>query len=182
MERLAATARYSLPARVLHWLVAAGVALQIYLGWAAEWEERRSESFQLIHTHYQLGVVIFGLMVMRLLWRIASPPPPFAQDQSRLMRASAATVHWLFYALLITMPISGYVIWVWMNVPMDVFGVFDVPRVFTPPVEDETGRALAWYVHFYSSWLLIGLVIAHVIAAVWHELIRRDGAISKRML
>lgn len=178
MRSTASASRLSLPARLLHWLVAAAVATQISLGSAAEWEERRAESFQLIRTHYQLGVVIFGLMVMRLLWRIANTPPPPAPDQSRLARASAATVHWLLYTLLLTMPISGYVIWVCMDMPMDVLGIFELPRLFTPPVEDETGRALAWYVHLYSSWAVVG----HVSAAVWHEFIRRDGTISARML
>lgn len=174
--------RFSLPARLLHWIVAATIPFQVYLGWAAEWEDERIESFRLIRSHYQLGVVIFGLMLLRVLWRIGHGAPPIRQVVSRPERALVGTVHWLLYALLLTMPLSGYVIWVWMDAPMDVLGIFDVPRLFTPPSEDETGRALAWYLHFYSSWAIIVLTAVHIAAALWHQFIRRDGGILARML
>ncbi len=176
------TQRFSFPARLLHWAVAAAIPIQIYLGWAAEWEEARAESFRLIRSHYQLGVVIFGLMLLRILWRVGYGVPAHLEAEPRWRSVLAATVHWLFYALLLTMPVSGYVIWVWMDVPMDILGIFHLPKLFTPPVEDETGRALAWYIHYYSSWAVIALVTLHVTAALWHQFVRRDNGSAARML
>jgi cytochrome b561 len=174
--------RFALPARLLHWTVAAAMPIQIYLGWAAEWETERIESFRLIRSHYQLGIVIFGLMLLRVLWRVGYGAPLRLQAQRRWQSLVAATVHGLLYALLLTMPVSGYVIWVWMDGPMDILGVVHLPRLFTPPVDDETGRALAWYIHYYSSWAVIALVALHIIAALWHQYVRRDNLIATRML
>jgi cytochrome b561 len=65
---------------------------------------------------------------------------------------------------------------------MEVLGVLQVPRLFSPPADDETWRAIAWYVHYWSGWALLGLVLLHVAGALWHQYIRRDGLISQRML
>lgn len=174
--------RYARPARLLHWLVAIGVVVQIGLGWASEWTEEREASFQLIRNHYQLGVILAALMVMRILWRVTKggPRPDPAEPLAR--RRAASAVHIALYSLLLIMPVSGYVIWIWMDAPRDVLGLFEVPRLFIPPAEDETWRANAWYIHVYGSWALIALVLGHVGAALWHEWVLRDRLIRRRML
>ncbi|ATY31139.1 cytochrome b [Sphingomonas psychrotolerans] len=182
MTACEAPQRFALPARVLHWTIAAAIPIQIYLGWAAEWETERTESFRLIRGHYQLGIVIFGLVLLRVLWRVGYGAPPSLHARPRWQSPGTAMVHGLLYVLLVTMPVSGYVIWVWMDGPMDILGVIHIPKLFTPPVDDETGRALAWYIHHYSSWAVIALVALHVIAALWHQFVRRDNLIAARML
>jgi len=174
--------RFRLPARILHWLVALAIPWQIYLGWAAELAVSRETGSRLIHLHYQVGVTIAALMVLRLTWRITYGAPEFPVGEPLWRRRLAAITHWALYALLLLLPASGYVIWVWMNAPMDVFDLFELPKLFTPPAEDETGRALAWYVHFWAGWTLIGLIALNVGAALWHQFARRDGLISRRML
>jgi cytochrome b561 len=176
------TTRFSLPARWLHWIIAVVIPIQIYLGYAAEWESDQGESFRLIQQHYQLGILIFGLMLLRIFWRVGYGTPPHPTDELRWRRLSANLVHWLLYMLLLTMPVSGYIIWVWMDVPMDAFGFVMLPRLFTPPMEDETGRAVAWYIHHYSSWLVIPLVVLHISAALWHQFIRQDNGIKATMV
>lgn len=171
--------RYRFPARILHWLVALIVPCQIYLGWASEsasgWE-------RLLRLHYQLGVVVAALMVLRLTWRLAfgTCAPPVGERPWR--RRLAALTHGALYVLLFLLPASGYVIWVWMKAPMDVFGLFDLPRLFTPPEEDEAGRAIAWYAHYWGGWALVGLAALHISAALWHQFVCRDGLIVRRML
>lgn len=173
--------RWGLVARTLHWTVAALVVTMLVLGWASELEEERDRSLMLIRTHFQFGVVLFGLMILRLTWRLARPvpAPPSAEPPWRTRAAGA--VHAVLYLLLLTMPVSGYIIWIHMNAPMDVFGVLTLPRLFTPPVEDETLRAGAWYVHYFSGWILVSLVGLHLSSALWHRFVARDGVL-RRML
>ncbi len=174
--------RYSTPARVLHWSVAVLLLVQWSLGLAAENEGDRSASFRLLQVHFQLGTVLYAAILLRVGWRLQRRPPSSSIVERRWRARLASTVHGALYLLMITIPLSGYVIWVWMDAPMSVFGAFDLPRVFTPPDEDETWRANAWYIHHYSAYALGALVIIHVGAALWHQFIVRDGLISRRML
>lgn len=175
------TTRYAAPARILHWVVALLAIVQFYFGWASEREPDRDASSALIHLHFQLGMAILALMLLRLLWRIAHPAPA-AEPGPRWQRRAASATHILLYALLFVLPLTGYIIWVWMEAPRSVFGLFDVPALFTPPAEDETGRAVAWYIHHYSAYTLAALVVMHIAAALWHEFWLSDRLIRRRML
>jgi cytochrome b561 len=174
--------KYNAPARVLHWLVALLVFFQIALGWIAEAEKDDARNLEILHAHVQFGVLIFGLMLLRLTWRLAKGAPPPSEDEPPLRQKIAASTHGLLYLLLLTMPASGYVIWSWMDAPMSLWGVSALPDLFPVMPEDETGRAIAWYFHVYSSRILVALIALHVGAALYHELILRDGLIRKRML
>src|SRR5690606_31349745 len=122
--------RYRLPARVLHWLMAPAIPLQFWLGWAAERAGPREAGARLIHLHYQFGLLLAVLVVMRLAWRVAHGAPPSAPDEPQWRRQVARFTHWALYAGLLVLPASGYVIRVWRNDPMDVLGLFEVPRLF----------------------------------------------------
>lgn len=174
--------RYSLPARVMHWLAALAIPVQVWLGWSSELSASQVESMRMIRLHYQFGVVIAALMMLRLFWRLLHGVPDASAAEAPWRRRFATVAHGWMYGLLFALPISGYVIWVWMDAPMDVFGMFNMPRLFTPPADDESGRALAWYVHYWAGWALVVLILLHVFAAMWHQWIRRDGLIRDRML
>ena len=174
--------RYAWPARVFHWLLALAIPCQLYLGWAAELASEREDSSRLIHFHFQLGVIVAVLMVLRLTWRIAYGAPEENSAEPLWRRRWAKFTHWALYGLLLVLPASGYVIWVWMGASMEVLGLIEVPKLFTPPEDDETWRAIAWYVHYWSGWSLAALATLHVAAALWHQLVLRDRLISRRML
>lgn len=173
--------RYAAPARIMHWVVAVLAIIQFYLGWASEQEPDRDASFAVIHLHFQLGMAILALMLLRLSWRIAHPAP-MTEPGPRWQRLMASTTHFLLYALLFVLPLTGYIIWVWMEAPRSVFALFDVPALFTPPANDETGRAVAWYIHLSSAYTLAALVVLHIAAALWHEFWLSDRLIRRRML
>lgn len=174
--------RFSSLARLLHWLIALAIPFQFWLGWASESSLAKEESDRLIRMHYQLGMILLALMALRLIRRMVGGAPPVLDGEPLWRKRAAASVHGMIYGLLILLPLSGYVIWVWMEAPMDVLGLMDVPRVFVPPTESETGRAIAWYVHFWCGWLLLGLIFLHVSAALWHQFVCRGGLIVRRML
>lgn len=174
--------RWSRPARILHWLVAGLVPVQLWLGWSAEQEPDRAASFRLISAHFQVGGLLFILMILRVTWRVAWGRPTFSQPARAWHRATIVGVHGLLYALLLIMPISGYVIWIWMDAPRTLFGLIELPKLFEPPAENESSRALAWYVHHYSAYTLAALILLHICAAFSRELVSRDGTISRRML
>jgi cytochrome b561 len=177
------TERYDRVARALHWSVAMLLPFQLALGFTAERVASRYLADRLLASHFQLGMLILGLMAARALWwavRAAAAGPVTVARGCR--RYGAGSVHVALYVLMLVLPASGYVIWIWMGEDRVLFGLIEVPRWFDPPADDESGRALAWYVHVYGAWLLSVLVVVHVAAALWHEFVLKDGLIRRRML
>ncbi len=175
MIEASSAGRHRFPARLLHWAVALVLPIQFLLGWLSEGVPGQQAGFFLLRLHYQLGMLLVLLMVLRLAWCLARGTRGVRVGASAWHRRLVVCVHGALYALMVLLPISGYVIWVWMQAPMDVFGWFDLPRVFVAPADDETGRTLAWYLHIGCGWILIGLTLGHVVAAIWHPKARGSG-------
>lgn len=168
-------------AQGLHWIVAAMLLAQFILGWLTENAPDRQAEFIFGRSHFQLGMLLAGLILMRLLWRLSNTAPPPLPDEPAWRRRLATTVHSLIYLTLIVLLISGYIVWVHMREPMDLFGLVTVPTVFSPVPDNESLWAGAWYVHFFAGWTLVGLTILHVVAALYHQFVLRDGLV-RRML
>ena len=171
--------RYPLVLRVLHWGLAFLLVVQVALGFAAEYWTTQTTSHVLLAMHFRLGVTILALMLLRLALRLVSPVPPAEVHTSRWRRYVRSSVQSLIYLLVLVLPISGHVIWVWMGADRTLFAGVQIPALFIPP-DDETGRAFAWYAHVYGAWLLLGLVVLHVIAA-WRQSLQEHAFIARRM-
>lgn len=168
-------------AQGLHWIVAVMLLIQFILGWLTENAPDRQAEFIFGRSHFQLGMLLAGLILMRLLWRLSNTAPPPLPNEPAWRRRLATTVHSLIYLTLIVLLISGYIVWVHMREPMDLFGLVTVPTVFSPVPDNESLWAGAWYVHFFAGWTLVGLTILHVVAALYHQFVLRDGLV-RRML
>ncbi len=179
--RTAHPQRYPFVLRVLHWLLAALLAMQILLGFAAEHWTSRAVSDVLFSCHFKLGVLILALMLLRLGLRLALPLPGDDDGEPAWRHGIRSLVHGLLYLLVLVLPISGHVIWVWMGADRSLFGGIEMPALFVPPETDETGRAVAWYVHVYGAWTLLALVVLHAAAATWRHWREKDGFIRRRM-
>ncbi|WP_183960904.1 cytochrome b/b6 domain-containing protein [Chiayiivirga flava] len=162
-------ARHDPVARRLHWIVAIVLPMQFVLGCVAERASSRQIADAALAWHVQLGVVLLALTLMRLGWRLWRRIPTAVHVADPRQRIAARCVHGSLYVLLLALPAAGYVIVVWMGEDLRLLGLVDMPRVFTPPADDETGRAIAWYVHVYGAWFLVALIAMHVAAAAWHR-------------
>jgi len=171
--------RYPCILRVLHWLLALMLALQFVLGFAAEYGAARV-SEALLPLHFRLGVMILGLTVLRLCLRLVMPTPAADPGESLGLRRARSAVHGVLYLLVLAVPVSGHVIWVWMGADRSLPGGFEMPALFVPP-EDEAGRAVAWYVHVYGAWILLAAIGLHVLAAMLRQKRRGDDFIARRM-
>jgi cytochrome b561 len=149
--------------RLLHWAVAILLPAQAWLGWTGERSADAAAGLRLLVLHMQLGLTLLVLVLLRLLLRAAGA------GRRTVGPAPAAALHAGLYLLLLALPVSGYVIWVWMAAPTALPAGLALPVLFEPPDTDERGRALAWYVHVYGSWALAGLVGLHVAGAAWRK-------------
>lgn len=175
----AAPGRYDHVAMTLHWLVAIGVLAQIALGW---WMldipklpvGARAYWFNL---HKSIGMTVGVLIVLRLAWRLSHPPPPLPSTMPRWQVKAAHASHLLLYACMITMPLAGYLGSVFSGYPIRYFGQ-------TLPGwgwKDDALKDLFSTVHLVASFAFLSLIKLHVLAALKHLFIDRDG-VFHRML
>ncbi len=158
--------------RLLHWAMAILLPAQAWLGWTGERSTDAADGLRLLVLHMQLGLLLLALVAARLLLRATGA------GRRRTRSFPAAAVHAGLYGLLLALPASGYVIWIWMAAPTVLPAGLALPVVFEPPASDERGRALAWYVHVYGAWALAGLLGMHLAGAAWRRLCaaRRRGS------
>ena len=134
------------------------------------------------NAHKTIGVVILFLTVLRIGWRLTHKPPALPTSMARPLRWLARTSHALFYALLLVMPISGW--WLSSAVPNPRrhafgFGIFDIP--FLPVAQSWPAAGLARFIHTSLVWLMVGLAVLHIVAALKHHFVDKDD-ILQRML
>lgn len=164
----------------LHWLIVLLVAGLVGIGWVMtdrlDAEGPTPAVFELFALHKSLGVTVFGLMVLRLGWRLANPTPKLPGHMLPWERAAAIATHWALYALLLGMPLSGYVINAAAKFPLHVFGLFEVPRLID--ASEEMGD-IAGDMHGLAAWVLVALVAVHAGAALRHHFFKGDDILVR---
>lgn len=168
---------YRSTARALHWITALLVLLTIPAGWAMlhagltqPWQDA------LFVFHKNVGVVILLLVVLRILYRAAHPPPPLPASVPHWQAEVAHATHVLMYALLVVMAVSGYVRVVAGGFPLEGLDALGVPRLVP---QDDGVAAIAKAVHASARVPLVALILLHIAAAVWHGIVKRDGVASR---
>jgi cytochrome b561 len=191
----AAAQRYTAVAIVLHWAIAFAIILMIPLGFwmhiQAEDGVATDQLFRAFQLHKSIGLTVLALSLVRLGWRLANPPPPLPAHMPGWERFAARASHWAFYALIIGLPLSGwlYVSAGWsihenepLPVPTRYFGLFTVPHLFNLQAASEGVREAAAEAAFTTHWLLaytiIGLAALHVLAALKHHFFDRDEVLA----
>ncbi|MBV6656774.1 MAG: cytochrome b [Devosiaceae bacterium] len=126
--------------------------------------------------HKNVGVLMILLIAIRLGIRFTQPPPPEPETLPRWQARIASLTHVALYALLIVMPIAGYVRVKAGGFPIEGLDAMGVPSLV--PRSDELA-SVAKAVHFYGGRLLVLLVLVHIGAALFHAVIKRDGVFQR---
>ncbi|KIV73371.1 cytochrome b [Pseudomonas otitidis] len=163
----------------LHW----GVALVVFglfgLGlWMVGLDYYSSWYKTAPDIHKGIGVLLFLVMGLRLVWRFLSPPPPAPANHGRMTRLGSKLGHLALYAGLFALMISGYLISTADGRGIEVFGMFEVPATLTtiPDQEDVAG-----VVHEYLAWGLVIFAGLHALAALKHHFIDRDATLVRML-
>lgn len=179
MQLRNSSARYGLVSMVLHWGVAVTVfglfALGLWMVGLDYYDTWRKAGPDL---HKSIGLVLFAAMLVRVVWRLLSPPPPPLASYSKMTRIGAAFGHLFLYVALFAVMVAGYLISTADGVGIPVFGLFEVPALLSglPDQADTAGT-----IHFYLAWVIVVFAVLHGFAALKHHFIDRDVTL-KRML
>ena len=161
-------------ARLLHWLMAPLVVAMLFIG-IGMLSTTSSAYALLLAIHKPLGVAILVLVLLRIHTRLRHPPPPLPSDLPRLQRRAATLSHWLLYALLLLMPVSG-----WAMLSAAGYPVTLLAGIRLPPIAPHDAGLFAWLrgAHHWLALLLFATFLLHLAAALFHALVRRDGVLA----
>lgn len=174
--RISSLPRYASASRLLHWLTVVFVFTTIPAGLVMVQEGLpRPLQDSLFIYHKNVGPVILILVILRLLARLMNPPPPHPASLPRAQVLVAETVHWLLYACLVVMAVSGFVRVQAGGFPMEVWDPLTGGMIARNEGLADTAKAI----HNLVRIPLILLIAAHVGAATMHGLIKRDGVFSR---
>lgn len=125
-----ATDRYDSVAQWLHWITAILVLATLPIAWVMINMGHDNPWLQtLFLIHKSLGVTIFAVVALRILWRGLHPAPPLSWTLEPWEAWFARISHFLLYLLLLTMPISGYITSAASNHPVNYFGLVTLPSL-----------------------------------------------------
>ena len=163
-------------AKALHWLVAALVLVVFPMGAVIKFV-KDDVKLDFYAVHESLGLLVLLLMLARLAYRIRNPVPLMAELPAPMRRA-ASTVHWLLYAALIAMPVSGFLATNAWGFPLTWFGLIPVP---SPIGENKEIAPVFSAIHETLSWTILVLVAMHLGAVLFHHVLRRDRTLHRML-
>lgn len=124
--------------------------------------------------HYSIGMLLLGLAVIRVVWRLFSRQPDWPVDMKPYEITIARVVHIAFYALLFAIPLSGWAVASVEDEPLRIFNRFEIPRLVLG------GEDTLEEVHETLFNILVGLAVLHVIGAARHWLAARRLQSARR--
>ena len=174
MPEFERTDRYSTVAIWFHWTIALLVIVNLAVGIL---HDSIPALRAWMGAHKAIGITVLVLTLGRIAWRLSHPAPPLPADVPAAERGLAHATHFTFYALLLAMPLTG-----WLMVsgsakrgPLNWFGLFDIPYL---PVSKAAG-GFGHSAHGVLGWLMLALVVLHVAAALRHHLILRNAVLTR---
>ncbi|MDO3720445.1 cytochrome b [Marinobacter sp. chi1] len=177
MQVFNSSSRFGVVSILLHWLVAVAVFALFGLGlWMVdlnyyhEWYKTGPD------IHRSVGILLFGLMIFRVLWRVVNRGPGPLPGQAKWEVRLAHGVHGVLYLLLFIAFVSGYLITTADGSSIHVFDWFTVPSV-TGQVKGL--EEVAGDIHYWTTWAIVVLAGLHAAAAFKHHLIDRDDTLRR---
>jgi cytochrome b561 len=176
--------RYSAVAMVLHWIMAALILANLGVGWRMVFLKGLAQ-FDLFQLHKSIGITVLILSLARLGWRLVNPPPPLPQGMRPLDRLAARAVHWAFYAVMIGLPLTG---WIMVSVsPLNIPTLLwraipwpHLPWLHQLPMDSRKAVETATApVHLSLAIGSAALIVLHVAAAAKHQWVDRDGLLGR---
>lgn len=167
--------RYSRGAIWFHWVIAVLVIVNLTIGLLHD--SLLDGVAAAMPLHRSIGLTVLVLTLGRIAWRLGHRPPPLPATITAWERFAANAMHASLYALLLIMPLTG-----WMLVsgaknphPFSWFGLFGVPLL---PVSRATG-GIAHDSHTLLGFLMAALVLIHIAAALRHHFLLRNSILAR---
>ena len=174
----ASAARYSRGAIILHWLTALLIIGNVLGAWLSE-DMPKPDRAAIMALHKAFGITILLLTLARIAWRLLHKPPPMVETLKAWEAALARVTHWLFYILMLALPLTGwaFVSGASQGKPVSIFGLFNMPAL---PVSFDKGTVGTFKdMHSILGNLIVALFVLHVLGALKHQFLDRDATLRR---
>lgn len=168
---------YSSVSKLLHWVIALLAFSQLAMGKLFDLDPKESPG--LFGWHTTLGLLVLVLMAVRIAWRLTHDLPSLPIAVPAWQRKIAKVNHLTFYALLIVLPFSGWLLASASGDSVTLFGLFPIPALLRP--SGEATEAVLGEVHELLGNALLILAGVHVLAGLKHHFVDHDNVL-RRML
>jgi cytochrome b561 len=170
--------RYSRLSIFFHWLIALLIIGAFTLGSIMTDMKISPTKLKYYSWHKWMGVTILALVALRLLTRLIKGAPAYPDRMKNWEKKVASGTHALLYLLMFAVPLSGYFYTSAAGFPVVYLGLFELPTIIAPNPEL---KPILKELHETLTSALFVLVVLHVLAALKHHFIDKDG-IFQRML
>jgi cytochrome b561 len=178
MSMLSSRLRYGAVAQLFHWLTVVLVGTAYIVSPGGREERVYSAAVDSARqTHETIGLLVFGLVLLRILWRLFEPAPQLP-PMAWWMKHSASAAHLALYALLVAIPLTA-IAGAWLEGhPLTMFGVGNVGPML--PQAHDLGQSIA-YIHTILGNAIIWLAGFHAAAALFHHFVLRDSVLMSML-
>lgn len=171
---------YSKGAMFFHWTIALLIIANLAIGLLHDGFPKSIQGLAM-GFHKSTGILVIVLTLGRIAWRIAHRPPPLPATVTRLEKGVAHAVHWVLYALMLAMPLTG---WLMSSAgkrkyPIDFYGLFPVP--YLPVAQNEAAAHTYAERHEQLGYLALALIALHVAGAAKHYFIDKDRTVHRML-
>jgi|TARA_B100000378_G_scaffold276910_1_gene275853 cytochrome b561 len=167
-------ARYTAVARTLHWVIALLIVTNLLLGFT---RDALPDGWAVMPVHKSIGLTVLALTLVRIGWRLAHPAPPLPAAMPGWEKGVAHATHVIFYALMLILPLSGWIMSSAGSRPINWFFLFDVPKFAVAKTDGIVG--LSHQAHESLPWAWVALLLLHIGAALRHHFVLKDDVLRR---
>ncbi|HEC59247.1 hypothetical protein LCGC14_0505260 [marine sediment metagenome] len=165
---------HSLSTRLLHWAMAFIIISMLCLG-SSMIQSLDTWQMEAVKLHKSFGIVALILVIVRLFNKLISKSPPLPNDLPKWQKFAAHVTHFSLYALMLAMPISGWLMQSADGREVSLFNLITLPQLIHADIKMYS---LFREIHGYVASLFFLILFMHIGAALYHGLVRRDGVLS----
>ena len=162
----------------LHWLTLLLLVWMAWLGLTMGDLPNGPDKIATYALHKSIGITILMLVLLRIGWRWYAGAPDGVPGTPRWQERIASLTHLALYALLLAMPLSGWILNSASGFPLQWFGLVNLPAIAG---KDHDLHELAEDIHEWLFWAMVTLAVLHAAAAFYHHLFVRDATLARML-
>ncbi|MDC1112083.1 cytochrome b/b6 domain-containing protein [Candidatus Pelagibacter sp.] len=165
--------KYGLLSKLFHWLTAAGLIVQIPLGFYLVDLDFDQSRVDIENYHILFGLIIFYATLIRLIFKLLTPTPDFKGSAFPGQKFIAKLNHLFLYLALLTITISGIFKKLFNGESLVIF-FKKINLAYNFEFSEQF-----YSIHVLANYTLIGLIGLHILAVLFHKFLLKENILKR---